>query len=87
MKKIKSVKELREAINKGNHEFFISLANGFIRSSKNIDFDDSTDKNGEYRFNILNEIDDTEQILSEKQLFTVASNIGKAIKQEAFYMY
>jgi hypothetical protein len=87
-KRINSIKELRHAIENDENEFFILLAGGFARSSKNIHFHDSLDKNKEYKFSIINEIDDSEQILSESEIMDQRNtNIGKAMKQGAFYAY
>lgn len=84
---ITSVSELRLAIDEGEHEFFI-LLNGSLRSSKNIDFHDSVDKNGNYKFDIVNEIDGSHQVLSEKNLFNKnITLIGEAIEKGAFYRY
>jgi hypothetical protein len=77
--KIKSVKHLRDVVKRGDHEFFIVLANGFARSSKNIVLDGT-------RFSVVNEIDDSEQTLTARELFTL-SNIGTAITRGCFYRY
>lgn len=62
-------------------ECFISF--GIARSSKSIFFDED-----EGKFSILNEIDDSEQMLSEDELNDEClTNIGKAIKHNAFYLY
>lgn len=76
--KINNIEELKNAIDKENYEFFISLAGGMLRSSKTITI---TEKG---KFEILNEIDSTIEILTEKQLWT-KSNIGKALDSGAFY--
>lgn len=81
-----SVDDLQIALDGGEHEFFISLSGGAIRSSKNIEYAEKVDKNGENKFSIINEIDNTEQILSADELFT-HSNIGKAILNGGFYQY
>jgi hypothetical protein len=60
---------------------FIALADGTCRSSKSV-FYDSEKK----VFSIINEIDDTEDILTPKQLHA-DSNIGEAIDKGAFYRY
>ena len=79
MKQIHSVEELIEEIKSGNNDFFIS--NGLLRSSKYIECDDDT-------FYIVNEIDDTEQTLTAKQLFDENyTNIGTSIKNGSFYAY
>ena len=79
MKQINSVEELIEEINSGNHDFFIG--NGLFRSSKYIEYDDDN-------FYIYNEVDDTEQTLTSKELFDKdCTNIGFAINQGCFYSY
>ena len=79
MKQINSIEELIEEIKSGNNDFFIS--NGLFRSSKYIECDDDT-------FYIVNEIDDTEQTLTTKQLFDEDyTNIGFAINNGTFYSY
>ena len=75
MKKIKSIEQLKKE-SKNGADFFILLNYG-LRSSKNVCFDGK-------EFEVYNEIDDTSQVLTEKQLFT-KSNIGKAIEQGAFF--
>ena len=79
MKQINSVKELIEEINSGNHDFFIG--GGLLRSSKYIEYNNDN-------FYIYNEIDDTEQTLTSKELFDKdCTNIGFAINQGCFYSY
>ena len=79
MKQINSIEDLIAEIQLGNHDFFIS--NGLIRSSKYIDYDDDI-------FYIFNEIDDTEQSLTSKELFNKEyTNIGVSIKNGTFYSY
>ena len=79
MKQINSIEDLIAEIQLGNHDFFIS--NGLIRSSKYIEYDDDI-------FYIFNEIDDTEQSLTSKELFNDDyTNIGVAINNGTFYAY
>jgi hypothetical protein len=79
MKQINSIEDLIAEIKLGNHDFFIS--NGLIRSSKYIEYDDDI-------FYIFNEIDDTEQSLTSKELFNEEyTNIGISIKNGTFYSY
>ena len=79
MKRIHSVEELIEEIKSGNNDFFIG--NGLFRSSKYIEYDEDN-------FYIVNEIDDTEQTLTTKQLFDENyTNIGTSIKNGSFYAY
>lgn len=61
-------------------DFFIYL--GGMRSSKSIQLREGKT----LRFNIVNEIDDSEQTLTEVQLFT-RSNIGEAMTHGNFYAY
>jgi len=79
-KKVLSVVQLKELCRDEQKEFFI-LLNGGIRSGKSILY--NTD---DRMFEILNEVDDTEQILSENELFDEGeSNIGEAILAGSFY--
>ena len=79
MKQINSIEDLIAEIQLGNHDFFIS--NGLIRSSKYIEYDDDI-------FYIFNEIDDTEQSLTSKELFNDDyTNIGISINNGTFYSY
>ena len=79
MKQINSVEELIEEINSGNHDFFIG--GGLLRSSKYIEYNNDN-------FYIYNEVDDTEQTLTSKELFDKdCTNIGFAINQGCFYSY
>ena len=72
---IKNVVALRQAIGQGRHEFKLCLRGG-IYSRKSI----SLCADG--RFNVVNHIDDTEQKLTGRQLYT-QSNIGKGMKSGA----
>lgn len=82
MTKITSVQQLREMIENDNLEYFI-LLNGGLRSSKIVCMNDD----GE-RFDIVNEIDESEQTLSEDELMDKnLTNIGYAITNGAFYCY
>ena len=81
MKKITSIKELREQIDKGNHRYYIAM--GFIRSSKYI----TRSEFNKDDFFIMNESDATEQLLTESQIFDREyTNIGYAMERGAFYM-
>ena len=75
--KIKSVEELKKESAEGA-DFFILLNDG-LRSSKHICYEDD-----EKKFYVLNEIDGSEQRLTERGLFT-KSNIGEAIGKGALY--
>ena len=79
MKQINSLEELIDTIQSGNHDFFIG--GGLCKSSKYIEYDDDT-------FYIINEIDDTEQTLTAKELFDKDyTNIGTSINNGSFYAY
>lgn len=74
------MREFKKACSKEEPaEFFISLGGGLVRSSK------SAMLIGE-KFVILNEADNSEDVLTEKELFT-KSNIGEAIEKGALYSY
>ena len=78
---IKSLEELDNILTDESQDFFITL-NGRARSSKSIF------KNEDGSYNILNEIDDSEQTLTKEQLFdTSLTNIGDAIIKNSFYKY
>lgn len=79
MKRINSLQELIDTIQSGNHDFFIGGC--LFKSSKYMEYDDDT-------FYIINEIDDTEQTLTTKELFNDNyTNIGVAINNGTFYAY
>ena len=83
MEKVKDIEHLNSLIGAGKTEYFIALNFG-LRSSKDISFAAS----GEHRYRVYNHIDDTEQILTEEQLFNEGeTNIGKAINCGALYAY
>jgi hypothetical protein len=77
MRHIKNVKELRQALADGEREFKIHLCGGGVVSRKYI----APCRDG--RFGITNYIDGITQRLTARQLHT-ESNIGKAMKQNAF---
>lgn len=80
MRQIKNIEELRKQIDKGNHEFYISL--GPIRSSK---FIDRSKYNADH-FYVYNESDNSEQTLTEAQMLDRGyTNIGHAMKRGAFF--
>ena len=69
-------------ISEGVHDFFI-LLNGNARSSKMMDYNPLTGK-----YVIINEIDNTKQRLSEKNLFNRRyTNIGHAMLNGSFWSY
>lgn len=79
---IRSFVELQLACNEESpRDFFILLGNGSMRSSKSIQL-----RPKRKSFYVLNEIDDTRQVLNEKSLFT-RSNIGEAMTKGAFFTY
>lgn len=79
-KKIKSIQALKNDCNNTIEEYFI-LLNGELRSYKTIRYDIDIEI-----FEVSNSIDETEQLLTEEELYT-ASNIGEAIDNGAFYKY
>ena len=81
-KKIKSLDELKKICDGNPKCFFIQLNFG-LRSSKTISYDSANDK-----FHILNEIDDTEQVLDSKDIMDAnITNVGAAIVLGSFYQY
>lgn len=83
MKKINSLEELKEVLSEEGEtvEGFILLKGG-IRSSK------SMCKIGDDQYSIINEVDDTEDILTLEELNDKSIiNIGYAITNGAFYIY
>lgn len=66
-------------------ECHIELANGLARSSKRIYYLPPTGNQKAGRFEIVNEIDDSEQTLSAKALWT-QSNIGQALDKGALIL-
>jgi hypothetical protein len=79
--KVKSIKHLNKLLKQDFNSYFI-LLNGGLRSSKDIYL------TAEGSYQIFNDIDDSEDILTEKELFdTSITNIGKAIRIGAFYSY
>lgn len=82
MTKVTSIKQLREMVENDYFDYFVALNYG-LRSSKTICMNDD----GE-RFDIVNEIDGTEQTLSEEELMDRdLTNIGYAIQNGALYCY
>lgn len=80
MTKVKSVAHLREMVRAGHHDFFVVLAGGLARRSKEIDVD------SDGKFYVFNEIDGTEDVLTEEELMDRnITNIGYAITNGAFY--
>jgi hypothetical protein len=83
MKKITTLEELK-AESKDGGDFFIML-NGGLRSSKHVWYDEEAKQ-----FEVINEIDGTEQCLSEQEIMNPKSeetNIGQAISKGAFIKY
>ena len=87
--KIKSLEHLVAILDKSENvrEFFIEFIGGG-RSWKAITFADKLDSKGNYKLEILNEIDDTRQVLAIGSLNnTRFTNIGLAIERGAFYLW
>ena len=80
---VKNLQDLKRLIGEKNkHDFFIMLNYG-LRSSKFIDYDYDTGM-----FYVMNEIDGSEQTLSEKEIMDEDfTNIGKALDYGALYAY
>lgn len=84
-KKVTSLEQLHEILKKGTSEFFVQLNYG-VRSWKTIGYADENDCNGNSKFEILNEIDESRQVLTEKNLFNDRFTvIGRAINEGSFY--
>lgn len=85
MTQVKTIEELRKILDKGAGEFFI-LMNGGMRSWKTLNYSSKLDKHERNKIEILNEIDESRQVLTEENLFNDNhSIIGKAMKAGAFY--
>ena len=79
---VKSLDDLKQSISDGAHDFYIQLNFG-LRSSKYLDYSTVTKK-----FHVTNEIDGTEQELTEQQLMDrTYTNIGYALEHGALYAY
>lgn len=78
---VKSTDQLKTILADGETKDFFILLNYGLRSSKAISYDGSS------TFYVLNEIDGTEQELTEQELMNSdITNIGKAINNGAFYL-
>jgi len=85
-KKVESVRQLQNICRKRTKEFFILLSGG-ARSSKALCWMPSLRKSAG-AFWVPNEIDNSEQELTAKELFDESLTlIGKAIEAGAFYQY
>jgi hypothetical protein len=76
---VENLNDFRNLLSQGYHEYRIALAGtaGAIFSRKDIVFD-----NNKRKFHIINWIDDSEQLLSEKQILSKKyTNIGEALKK------
>jgi len=81
MCRINNLEQLKE-LSKDGLDCFIQL-NAGIRSSKHIWFDEEAK-----HFEIINEIDESEQCLNEKEIMNVEhTNIGIALELGALYTY
>ena len=85
--KVTSLEHLKQILEQNDGvcgEFFVQLQVG--RSWKTMSFSDQTDKNGNYKIWVENQIDGSHQILTENNLFNEKfSNIGTAINNGQFY--
>ena len=80
-RRIRTIQQLKELTTKGGLECFI-LLNGGLRSSKYIRY-----RPEDNSFYVFNYIDDSEDVLTERQIFDSAcSNIGEAIEKGALIM-
>ncbi len=80
-KRILSLEQLK-AESKDGLDCYI-LLNGYLKSSKNIWYDEETKQ-----FEVINFIDDTEQCLTDKEIMDPKlTNIGEAIKKGALIKY
>ena len=78
---IRTIGQLKELTTKGGLECFI-LLNGGLRSSKYISYNPK-----ENSFYVFNYIDDSEDVLTERQIVDSAySNIGEAMEKGALIM-
>lgn len=76
---IKHLKELADTKDKDPQEFLIRLGNGGMYSRKTIYYNKKKDM-----FYVTNHIDNSEQVLSPRQLNSKSyTNIGEAIKKKA----
>lgn len=75
--KIISIEGLKASIDKGVYDYCIS--NGLLRSSKHIN------RTVDGKFMIINEIDGSEELLTEDELKD--SHIAKCMKNGTFYAY
>jgi hypothetical protein len=73
---IKNTKQLRQSIDEGNAEYMIML-NGGLGSRKFI-------RTHGKQFRVENCVDGSKQTLSARQLYSNATNIGKAMRKGAF---
>jgi len=79
---VKDIDDLKKRIGKGKRKYFILLNFG-LRSSKRMGYSAKTNT-----FHVTNEIDGTEQELTEQQLMDrTYTNIGYALKNGALYAY
>lgn len=84
-KPVKTIEELKTILDGGASEFFV-LLNPCARSWKTLNYADKLDRHGNYKIEILNDIDDSRQVLTEKNLFNRKfTNIGYAMKNGSFF--
>lgn len=79
--KIESIEELKTLSENNQLDVFIMLAGGMARSSKTITYYPEDEQ-----FYVFNDIDGTEQTLTESELHS-KSNIGTAIDQGSLFKY
>lgn len=73
------MKDFKNLLKQGYYEFRLQLGEGIIYSKKTIYYHPETKK-----YQIFNWIDETDQMLTEKQLFNrKITNIGLGIKRKA----
>ena len=83
--RVRSIERLKEILgaSEDSQEFFVSLAGGLCKSSKMMHMYKVGTKD---RFWVLNEIDGTEQRLTEAKLMDAAvTNIGVAMEAGCFF--
>lgn len=78
---VTSLDHLKELIAQGHHDFFLSLAGGQLRSSKEISYNKKTK-----RFSVFSSIDGEYMKMTEQELMDPDyMNIKPGIDNEAFF--
>ena len=76
---VEGIKDLKNLLSEGYYEYLIALAGGGVFSRKSIYYHPK-----EKEFQITNWIDDSDQLLTQKQLMSKSyTNIGYALKRRA----